>query len=116
SSLTAVGVASPSWLLVLSLLAGTACAMICSLFPVIAVARVQAHQALTSSGSRTMTGGARAWRSLLVAQISLTVVILIGAGLLLRSAWSTSTWGLIEQECSTPIWRCRARPTRRHPR
>gem|GEM_PF-2049844 len=87
SSLTAVGVASPSWLLVLSLLAGTACAMICSLFPVIAVARVQAHQALTSSGSRTMTGGARAWRSLLVAQIGLTVVILIGAGLLLRSVW-----------------------------
>jgi putative ABC transport system permease protein len=86
ASLTAVGVRTPVWLLLLSLGAGTACAMISSLVPVIAITRVQANQAL-SSGSRTVTGGVRTWRALLTAQIGLTVVILISAGLLLKSLW-----------------------------
>lgn len=86
-SLTAVGVASPTWLLVCSLVAGTACATFCSLVPVMATTRVNASQALSSAGSRTTTSGIRLWRWLLVAQIGLTVVILMSAGLLVRSLW-----------------------------
>lgn len=86
--LAAVGVASPRWLFLFSLVAGTACATFCSLAPVIATTRLDARQALSSSGSRTTTSGIRMWRWLLIAQIGLTVVILVSAGLLVRSLWA----------------------------
>ena len=57
------------------------------LAPAFHATRVNVHAALVEGGSRSVAGGGRSWvrRLLIVGQVSLGVVLLVGAGLLLRT-------------------------------
>jgi predicted permease len=63
-----------------------AAAVLSGLFPAWSGSRCSLNQAIKTSGTRSVKGGAsRLHRGLIVAQMALTIVLLIGSGLLIRS-------------------------------
>lgn len=62
-------------------------AILFGLVPAIQATRLDVQGALTEGGTRSVAGGARGWprRLLVVAEVALGVVLLIGAGLLVRT-------------------------------
>lgn len=69
-----------------SALASVACGTVIGLLPAWRVWRGDPHEALAHASSRTATGGGDRLRSgLLVAEVAFSVVLLVGAALLLRS-------------------------------
>ncbi len=63
-----------------------AAALLSGLFPAWSGSRCNLNQAIKGSGARTVKGGAsRLHGGLIVAEIALTIVLLIGSGLLIRS-------------------------------
>jgi len=64
-----------------------AASLLFGLAPAFHATRVNVHGALVEGGSRSVAGGGRSWmrRLLIVAQVSLGVVLLVGAGLLMRT-------------------------------
>ena len=56
------------------------------LFPAVAASQCNLNEVLKSSGKRTVKGGSRLlYRGLMIAEVTLTVVLLAGSGLLIRS-------------------------------
>jgi putative ABC transport system permease protein len=69
-----------------AVLASIACGMVTGIFPAWRVWRSDVQEALATSSSRTTAGGTDKLRSgLLVAEVAFSVLLLVGAGLLLRS-------------------------------
>src|SRR6267154_882790 len=69
-----------------ALFASIACGMITGIFPAWRVWRSDVQEALATASSRTTAGGTDKLRSgLLVAEVAFSVLLLVGAGLLLRS-------------------------------
>jgi predicted permease len=69
-----------------ALLASIACGMVTGIFPAWRVLRSDVQEALATASSRTTAGGTDKVRSgLLVAEVAFSVLLLVGAGLLLRS-------------------------------
>jgi predicted permease len=63
-----------------------ACSLLFGLAPALAAARVDLNDALKLGGARSATGGSAGLRSaLVIGEIALSVVLLIGAGLLMKS-------------------------------
>jgi predicted permease len=64
--------------------------VLCALLPAWRVRRADLHGLLKSGGRSTQGGKNRAQSVLVVAEIALTLVLLVGAGLLLRSLWNAA--------------------------
>ncbi len=60
--------------------------VVCGLVPALRASRLDLRTAL-SSGGRGTTEGRRGMRALIAAEVAVAFVLLVGAGLLLRSAW-----------------------------
>jgi predicted permease len=78
------------WVLAFTLAASVATGMIFGLAPALQMSRLDLHTTL-QEGSRGSTGRQHALRSMLmVAEVAASLVLLIGAGLMLRTMWQLS--------------------------
>jgi putative ABC transport system permease protein len=72
--------------LLFTFLVALAVGLVCGLAPALRIARQDLRAAL-SAGGRGSTEGRRGMRALIVAEVAVAFVLLVGAGLLLQSAW-----------------------------
>jgi predicted permease len=71
-----------------ALLVSVAAAVLSGLFPAWSASRCDLDEVMKGSGARGIKGGANRLRSgLIIAEIALTIVLLAGSGLLIRSFW-----------------------------
>jgi len=70
---------------VFALIVTTGIGLLVGLIPALQTSRVDLHQGLRQGSRRTAGGHRRARRALVVAEVALALVLLVGAGLLLRS-------------------------------
>jgi len=76
--------------LLFTLLVALAVGLLCGLVPALRASRQDLRTAL-SAGGRGATEGRRGMRALIAAEVAVAFVLLVGAGLLLRSAWRLGT-------------------------
>jgi predicted permease len=75
-----------AWVVAFLLLTAVACGLLAGLIPALQLARVRPAEVLREAGPRALGGGGRRLhQALVVAEIALAVVLLSGAGLLIRS-------------------------------
>ena len=78
------------WVLVFTLAASVATGVIFGLAPALQISRLDLHSTL-QEGSRGSTGGQNRLRSaLMVAEVAASMVLLVGAGLMLKTMWQLS--------------------------
>jgi predicted permease len=71
--------------LAFTVLVSLATAVLSGLLPAWSASRSNLHEAMKRSGARGVKGGSRLHRALIVAEMALTIVLLAGSGLLIRS-------------------------------
>jgi putative ABC transport system permease protein len=74
------------WVLLFTFLVALAVGILCGLAPALRASRQDLRTAL-SAGGRGVAEGRRGMRALIAAEVAVAFVLLVGAGLLLRSAW-----------------------------
>jgi len=81
------GVAIDPFVLTFAIAAGLVTAVLCGLVPALRASRADVMEVLRSVGGRTsgLRGGRRLRSSVVVAEVALSFILLIGAGLMLRS-------------------------------
>ena len=108
-----------SRVLVGALVVGVVSVLLFCLIPAVAIGRTDVNTTLRSSGSRSATRSGSLWHRVLMGQIGLTVVILVGSGLLLRSIWllgqvdpGFSRSGVLSVDVTLPRATYKTRPQR----
>ncbi len=74
-------------LLLFATLTAVCAALLCGLWPAWSASRTDLQIALQAASERTVSRGHRMLSLLVIAEVSLSVLVLIGAGLLIQSAW-----------------------------